>query len=280
MLSRQDVEDLLEQARRNEKIMKRLDQVEEFILAHHGLKELIRHLGRRVAQLYELEAVTLVLASDNPRLGQALAALDGELPEDCFMASRQELRLLLLDLERPYLTNRLGKEMLACFFPRGPFVSSAAVIPLWVRGELLGSLNLGSASPRRYQPGFETDFLRRLGRKLATGLDSAILLEQARYMERREAMLEMAGAACHNLAQPLTTATLIVEKLGRLLPPEGPERETLTALREEVERLGELVQRISQVSEYATRPYAQGLRIVDVDASGPLPDPQQGEGRT
>lgn len=283
MLSPQGVEDLLEQARRNEKILKRLDQVEEFLLAHHGLKDLLRHLGRRVAQLYELQAVSLVLVSDNQRLAEALDNLGDELPEDCFPAARQDLRLLLLDLERPYLSNRLSKEMLACFFPKGPFVASAAVVPLWVRGELLGTLNLGSASPKRYTKSFETDFLRRLGRKLATGLDAALLMEQTRYLERREAAVEMAGAACHNLAQPLTTATLIVEKLDRMLPEQGPERENLNALRGEVERLGELVHRISQVSEYTTRPYAQGLRIVDVDASGAKPDPpapQPGEGVT
>jgi uncharacterized protein YigA (DUF484 family) len=274
MHSRQEVEDLLEQARRNEKILKRLDQVEEFLLAHHGLKELLRHLGRRVANLYELEAVSLVLVSDNQRLAEALENLGDELPDDCFTSTRQDLRLLLLDLERPYLSNRLSKEMLACFFPKGPFVASSAIVPLWVRGELLGTLNLGSSSPRRYTQGFETDFLRRLGRKLATGLDAALLMEQTRYLERREAAVEMAGAACHNLAQPLTTATLIVEKLDRMLPSQGPERESLDALRGEVERLGELVQRISQVNEYTTRPYAQGLRIVDVDASGPKPDPQ------
>jgi uncharacterized protein YigA (DUF484 family) len=280
MLSRQEVEDLLEQARRNEKILKRLDQVEEFLLAHHGLKELLRHLGRRVAQLYELEAVSLVLVSDNQRLAEALENLGEELPEQCFTAARQELRLLLLDLERPYLTNRLSKEMLACFFPKGPFVASAAVIPLWVRGELLGMLNLGSASPKRYTNDFETDFLRRLGRKVATGLDAALLMEQTRYLERREAAVEMAGAACHNLAQPLTTATLLVEKLDRLLKGQGPERQCLDDLRAEVERLGELMHRISRVSEYTTRPYAQGLRIVDVDASGAEPDPQPGEGVT
>jgi len=283
MLSRQEVEDLLEQARRNEKILKRLDQVEEFLLAHHGLKELLRHLGRRVAQLYELEAVSLVLVADNQRLVEALGNLGEELPDDCFSAARQDLRLLLLDLERPYLSNRLSKEMLSCFFPKGPFVASAAIVPLWVRGELLGTLNLGSASPKRYTHGFETDFLRRLGRKLATGLDAALLMEQTRYLERREAAVEMAGAACHNLAQPLTTATLLVEKLDRLLADQGPERENLDALRGEVEKLGELVRSISQVSEYTTRPYAQGLRIVDVDASGSKPDPpdtQAGEGVT
>jgi signal transduction histidine kinase len=81
----------------------------------------------------------------------------------------------------------------------------------------------------------------------------------------------MAGAACHELAQPLTTMELLLEKLRRALPPDGPSREVMESLGREVERAGGLVQRISQVGKYVTRPYAQGLRIIDLDAAGSIP---------
>jgi uncharacterized protein YigA (DUF484 family) len=272
MLSAQEIQQLLEQARRNEKIQQRLDEVEEFILARHAFRDLLRHLPRRVATIYELDNVTLTLVADNQRLREAVEGpLQGELPAGCFLRRRQELRLLLADLERPFLSNRLAEEFIACFFSPGPFVASAAIIPLWVRGEMLGTLNLGSASPRRYQPDFETHFLRRLGRKVAAGMDSALLMEQARLLERREAAVEMAGAACHELAQPLTTANLLLEKLKRSLPPEAAAAGHLSALEEQLVRLGELVRRISQVSDYVTRPYAAGLKIIDVDAASAPP---------
>ncbi len=185
MLSAQEIQQLLEQARRNEKIQQRLDEVEEFILARHAFRDLLRHLPRRVATIYELDNVTLTLVADNQRLREAVEGpLQGELPAGCFLRRRQELRLLLADLERPFLSNRLAEEFIACFFSPGPFVASAAIIPLWVRGEMRGTLDLGSASPRRYQPDFETRFLRGLGRKVAAGMDSALLMEQARLLER------------------------------------------------------------------------------------------------
>lgn len=280
MTTSQGLKELLDEARRNEQIQDRLDDVEEFLLAHRDLKNLLRHLCRRIAQVYELEWVTLVLASDNQRLKESLAE---ELPDDlagqCFWQERKELRLILVDLDRPLLSNRVSEELIQCFFPQANFVGSAAVAPLWVRGELLGTLNLGSASPKRYAPGLDTHFLKRLARKVAAGLDAALLLEQTRTMERRQAAVEMAGAACHELAQPLTTIGLLVEKLKRKMPPEGPGRDELESLELAVDHAGELVQRISQVGEYVTRPYAQGLRIIDLDAAGSIPidGPEGGE---
>jgi uncharacterized protein YigA (DUF484 family) len=268
MLSRQEVAELLDQARRNEEIQQRLDEVEEFLLAHRDLAGLLRHFGRRVAQVYQLEAVTLVLDAGQERLRQAIEGYpQAELPEQVSTQPRKELRLILGDLESPFLSNRPTPQLRECFFPAGPFVASLAVVPLWMRGEFLGCLNLGSASAQRYLPGLETHFLARLGRKTAAGLDAALLLEQARMMERREAAVEMAGAACHELAQPLTTLTLQIEMLLRTLAADDPLRDKLLAVRENAERLGEQVQRIGQVSRYVTRPYAQGLRIIDMDAA-------------
>ncbi len=276
-----DYHGLIEQARRNEEILRRLDEVEEFLLAHHGLKDLLRHLGRRVAATYQLETASLVLCQDHQRLAEALAALEEGLPAGCLLRPRRELRLILGDLERCYLSNRLAPALTQCFFEGGPFVASAAVIPLWVRGELLGALSLGSASPKRYHPGLDSDFLARLGRKVAAGLDASLLLEQTKYLERREAAVEMAGATCHELAQPLTTAELLLERILRTVGEDHQAHGPLTQLRAELERLGHMVQDISQVSDYVTRPYARGLRIVDIEAAGPGQDarPPNGEER-
>lgn len=272
MQANQDVRELIELARRNEEIQQRLDQVDEFLLAHYGLRDLLRHLCRRIAGIYQLEAVTLALVADHQRLREALGELEEDrMPPGCFFRRRQELRVILGDLERPYLSNQVLREIRQCFFPGGPFVASMAVMPLWVRGEFLGTFNLGSASPKRYAPSLETHFLARLARKLATALDAALLVEQARLLERREAAVEMAGAACHELAQPLTTLGLLLEKLRRLEPLRPEAQELLEQVGREVQRMGELVQRISQVSSYVTRPYAQGLRIIDVDAAADPP---------
>ncbi len=269
MLSPAEMQRLLEQARRNQDIQRRLDEVEEFLLAHHGLAQLLERICARVAGAYGLEMVTLTLVAEGTALAAALAGAGEMLAgQGCYLRSRRELRLLLVDLEQPYLENRVPRQLARCLFPGRDHPASVAVIPLWARGEFLGTLNLGSASAQRYQPDYETHFLQRLGRKVAAGLDAALLMERARYHQKREAAVEMAGAACHELAQPITTMGLLVEKLVRQARSQGQEGPELVKLQEELERLGELVQRISRVSRYVTRPYTQGLRIVDLDAAG------------
>ena len=270
MLSGEEIRQLWDQARRNEEILLRLDQVEEFLLAHHGLKELLRHLCRRVGQTYQLESVTLILAREHAPLIEVLQGPPTlELPEGCFLRTRQEVRLLLADLERPFLSNRLTPDLLECFFPDGPFLASMAALPLWVRGEMLGTLNLGSASPQRYRSDFETHFLSRLGRKVAIGMDAALLRERTSYLERRQAAVEMAGAACHELSQPLTTVNLLLDRLRRNPGVDQAEGEILGQLEQEMERVERLLKRISQVSDYVTRPYVNGLKIVDLEAASP-----------
>jgi uncharacterized protein YigA (DUF484 family) len=269
MLSRQEVEGLLEQARANERIMRRLEAVEDLLLGNPGLAGLLQKLPARVAEVYQLEAVRLALLTDNDRLSRALAELELQPePSGWLWVGRAEARLLLGDLDTPYLSNRLGRELVGFFCPGAGRLASLALVPLWARGELMGFLALGSASARRYQPGLETDFLRRLGRKAAAGLDAALVAHQAGRLERREAAVEMAGAACHNLAQPLTTVNLLVEKLRRSLEPESEAGRSLERLAAELERLDGMVHQISQVSAYATRPYAQGLKIIDLEAAG------------
>ncbi len=262
------MEELLAQARRNEDIQRRLERVEQLLLAHHDLSWLLSHLAPAIAQTYQLPAVSLVLLEDNPRFRQALPGYpDLKLPAQVTARPRKELRLWLVDLERPFLTNRIHPELADCLFPQPVALSSLAAAPLWVRGELLGALCLGSDSPQRFHPSLETHYLESLARKSAQALDAALLLEQNLLMQRRQAAMEMAGAACHEMSQPLTTLTLELDILLRQTPADDPRLARLLSLQNQVEQLGEMVQRISQVREYVTRPYAQGLRIIDLDAA-------------
>ncbi|MCF8031781.1 MAG: DUF484 family protein [Desulfarculaceae bacterium] len=267
MLTPADLDELLTQARRNQEIQSRLDQVEEFLLAPHEPDSLLARLSQVVASIYHLDQVTVALLADNRRL-DAVFGPDGEAPAGCFLRRRKEMRLILGDLERPFLEDRPGRDLAEFFFPGAERPASLAVLPLWVSGEMLGSLNLGANSGRRYRRGLDTHFLERLGAKVAFGLNGALLLGRARRMEQRQAVVEMAGAACHELAQPLATLELGLEKLRRMMGPDDQRAQDITGLMTQVERLGEMIKKISEVNEYVTRPYAQGLRIVDLSAAG------------
>ena len=57
-------------------------------------------------------------------------------------------------------------------------IASVALLPLSRQGELIGSLNFGSASPDRYAGDYGTDFLERLAEVVAICLESALAKER------------------------------------------------------------------------------------------------------
>jgi len=83
--------------------------------------------------------------------------------------------------------------------------------------------------------------------------------------EKLEGVVEMAGAACHELGQPLQALAL----LAHMMKKEGSSNERKVA--EEVDRLGQIIDKIMRITRYATREYVGGATIIDIDeASKPL----------
>lgn len=79
--------------------------------------------------------------------------------------------------------------------------------------------------------------------------------------ERNRALLEIAGGAAHELAQPLAAAQILVDQM---LRAEGqPTPHQLEMLRECLANTGEVLRQIQNLQEYITKPYAGG-RILDL----------------
>jgi uncharacterized protein YigA (DUF484 family) len=268
MTTYQEMAALIAEARRNEQILARMEKVENYLFSTGGLAALLGGLCAHVAGVYGLEAVTLGLETGDVRLAEALSSAGcQELPPGCFWISRDELRLMLGEMAAPVLMADVPPPVRQSLLAGEPSIRSLALLPLWAADSLRGVLCLGSASASRYRPDYETDFLSRLARKVTLGLEAAILAERSRLVQRREAAVEMAGAACHELSQPLTTLGLLVEKARRLKALGHDGNAILGEMEQELDRVNRLVLRISQVSRYVTRPYAQGLQIIDLEAA-------------
>jgi len=86
--------------------------------------------------------------------------------------------------------------------------------------------------------------------------------------ERHRALLEVAGGTAHELAQPLTTAQLLLERL--LKQEDPPSREQLTQLHDCLESTTTILRQIQNLNVYITKPYAQG-HILDLKRSSQSP---------
>lgn len=88
--------------------------------------------------------------------------------------------------------------------------------------------------------------------------------------ERLAGVLEMAGAVCHELNQPLQVIQLYVDAIDSAKIKEKSICEALEQIRRQTVRMGSITKKIMQITKYESRDYLEGVRIIDIDkASSP-----------
>ncbi|MCB2188419.1 MAG: DUF3365 domain-containing protein [Deltaproteobacteria bacterium] len=89
--------------------------------------------------------------------------------------------------------------------------------------------------------------------------------EAALFRERLEAAVSTAGAACHELNQPLQAALMKIELLLLQLPPDLPEIPRLQEILADVSKLVDITQRLNRITDYRVLPYPGNQFILDLD---------------
>ena len=210
-LVRAQLNDLIAEARQNQEILQRHQTLDLQLIGSQSFRELIRHIFVTLADICELDQVTLCLLNSQHNLKEMLADLkidSDEFPYLLFAGNEIELR----HDERPLRKALVGpyekKEHQRWFAPYPEQPNSVAIIPLIRQSKLLGCLNLGSDHPDRFAIDMGTDFIERLGSIIAICLENVINSERLtqigltdaltnvsnrRYVEQR--MLEEIGRA-------------------------------------------------------------------------------------
>lgn len=199
---RQQLRALTEEAAHNESILKRFHERELSLLAADSLPQLLEILTSGMQDSFDLPSITLALHDPDHELRHLL--LHSELhaesyPDIWFLDRLEELSPLCQRLRRPWLGPYLHDEHRP-LFPRGERLQSVALLPMWRRGQHVGSLHLGSRDPKRFTRHHAADFLNRLAtigavclenttnreHLVISGLTDALTgLHNRRYLERR-----------------------------------------------------------------------------------------------
>ena len=85
--------------------------------------------------------------------------------------------------------------------------------------------------------------------------------------EKERVLLEMAGAAAHEINQPLTVIMSMSEVVLSDLSEDDDNYSLMEKINSECERAAKIVRNMGQISKYRTKKYADGLDIIDIDAS-------------
>lgn len=173
---RQRLDSLKRKALENEQVLRRVQQRELALLEADGLGELIHALVGGLRDSFRLTEVTLLL-NDASHEVRRLLMLDNHAPEQfgglLLVDDLESHSGVYADLDRSLLTP-FDASRHQPLFVRGLGIRSLAVLPLCRHGQLVGSLNLGSADPERFTRYHATDFLERLGIIAAACLENAL----------------------------------------------------------------------------------------------------------
>jgi PAS domain S-box-containing protein len=85
--------------------------------------------------------------------------------------------------------------------------------------------------------------------------------------EKLQGVLEMAGAACHELNQPLQIVSGYHELLINDIPDDHPLIENLKIISDQIEKMARITKKIMKITKYRTKPYIRGSMIIDIDKS-------------
>ncbi len=143
----------------------------------------------------------------------------------------------------------LSTEILGRDGSRIPVSLSAALI--FERGVPVGSV------------GVMTDLRDRL--RMEASLSEA--REELRQREKQALIAELAGAAAHELNQPLTSVLGYAEIMRRRAKLGQPITRETEAITSEAERMAEIVRKIGKITKYETKAYVGDAKIIDIEKS-------------
>ena len=83
--------------------------------------------------------------------------------------------------------------------------------------------------------------------------------------ERLQVTLEMAGAVCHELNQPLQAASGYCETMLLNLEENDPAYKKINKILELVEKMGTITKKLMKITKYETKDYVSGVKIIDIE---------------
>ncbi len=102
---------------------------------------------------------------------------------------------------------------------------------------------------------------------IAHDVTEKLLAEEDRVQkERMKGVLEMAGAVCHELNQPMTVVSvnseMITDKMAK-----NQLKEKIAIIKDEIKKMSKITRKLMHITRYETREYLNGRIIFDIDKS-------------
>lgn len=183
-----DLKSIFERLKTNEEIARRFHTVETKILSILNFVDLFETLLTSIMKEFKVPYVWLSLIK-NSELTSLLQSQESSdiLKERLNLINRNTFIKLVGNNSKPILANKNLKPYFK-FFPktRKYLIKSIAVVPIFLDGEIVGSLNQADISPSRFQPDLDTSLLEHLAVKVSLCLSNVAAHEKLRLLANRD----------------------------------------------------------------------------------------------
>jgi len=221
-----------------------------------------------LADLIEGLKVTILIVDDNPiniRVVQGMLEKDGYRTISAMdgaacieMAKNERPDLILLDINMPEMSG-----IQVCKALRRDEQSND--IPV-----IFVTASTDNETLREAFESGGTDYVRKpvnrteLLARIESILTQKILMQKLLEEEKLQGVLEMAGAACHELNQPMQTISGYSELLLMDISENNPLYRNIKTIKEQIDRMGKITRKLMRITKYKTREYLN-RKIIDID---------------
>jgi CheY-like chemotaxis protein len=116
-----------------------------------------------------------------------------------------------------------------------------------------------------------TDYVRKpinkaeLLARIRSVLTQKGLMEKIVEQEKLQGVLEMAGAVCHEMNQPLQAVAWAVELLLNEAALGGPLSSAVRDIDRNIEKIGTITRKLQRITRYETMKYVGDTKIIDIE---------------
>lgn len=184
---------LIERFHEIEQLAEKFHLLETKILGVLNFRDFLQVLQEQIGDIFAVPHVWFSLIADELAAAPIeRAARSSKVREHLNLIERERFEKLFGKKERPLLENENLGPYLALLPEREKFsFKSLAMVPVFLGGTLVGSLNLADSSPRRFHPGYNPVHLERLAVKVSLFLSNVTAHEKLQYLAFRDPLTEL-----------------------------------------------------------------------------------------
>ena len=187
------LDNLIRIAKNNERKQTNFQEYELNLLNSAGLFDLLSIILEQHQDRFQLSKVTLLLFDPEYEFQRLLDSSSKPTTwQNCllFTDDEQSIGQYFTVLQKPRLSAFIP-ELHHALFPDNTELHSVALLPLVRQNKLIGSLNLGSRNPDRFQTNMATQFLQHLAAVISACIENARLQENIKQVGLRDPLTDI-----------------------------------------------------------------------------------------